>query len=402
MQPKYTADVVVVGAGLAGGATAHALIRRGLQVALLDGAPHITSKASGNAWGLLTPYLSTKRSTLEALYSAGYTFTHNLLRKYPRCATTFHQTGALQLPSTRRLAATIESQEPVLGAQLVHRVTSAEIRAISGIPVNSAALHIPDAGFLSPRHFIEGLLADTPSKLTLTLGAECCSIERDDTTWRIACTDGRTFICHSVVLCAAHETSALQLPSWLPLEAIRGQTTSVRSNGSSSGLRTVVSYGGYITPQVAGLHFLGAHYSHDDNELAPRSSDTDEMLRLNSHWLPALSLADAETAGPRVCFRTSTIDRLPYIGSLPDYTLFKEQVAQYRSGTNLATKVTCSPVPGIFVNVGHGSRGLISCPIGGEIIARAIVKEPLAELAHIAEITTPHRLPIVMCKSQRQ
>lgn len=402
MQSTLTVDVVVVGAGLAGGATAHALIRRGLQVALLDSAPHITSKASGNAWGLLTPYLSTKRSALEALYSAGYAFTHNLLREHPGSAISFHRTGALQLPSTRRLAATIESREPVLGAQLVHRVTSTEIPAISGIAVNSAALYIPDAGFLSPRQFIEGLLPDTPNKLTLTLGTECCSIERDDKTWRVACRGGSSFRCHSVVLCAAHETSALQLTSWLPLEAIRGQTTSVRSNGSSSGLRTVVSYGGYITPQVAGLHFLGAHYSHDDNEIAPRSSDTDEMLRCNSHWLPALSLGDAETNNPRVCFRTSTIDRLPYIGSLPDYALFKEQVAQYRSGTNLARKVTCTPLPGIFVNVGHGSRGLISCPIGGEIVARAIVKEPLAELAHIAEITTPHRLPIVMCKSQRQ
>jgi tRNA 5-methylaminomethyl-2-thiouridine biosynthesis bifunctional protein len=156
----------------------------------------------------------------------------------------------------------------------------------------------------------------------------------------------------------------------------------------------VVSYGGYITPDVAGAHFLGAHYSHGDDELTPRSSDTEEMLRLNAQWLPTLSLINGETTGTRVCFRTSTIDRLPYIGALPDYTDFKQLVAQYRSGTNLANKVTCAPIPGIFVNVGHGSRGLLSCPIGGEIIAREIVKEPLEDLACAAQVATPERLPL--------
>jgi tRNA 5-methylaminomethyl-2-thiouridine biosynthesis bifunctional protein len=394
MQSKQIVDVVVIGAGLAGGATAHALIRRGVQVALLDTAPQIASKGSGNAWGLLTPYLSTKRSTLESLYSAGYAFTHTLLREHPRCAMSFHRTGALQLPSTRRLAATIESGEPVLGAPLVHRVGAAESSTISGTAITSAALHIPDAGFLSPRQFIEGLLAEDSNRLTRALGAECCSLKFDDTTWTVSCTDQRSFLCHSVVVCAAHETSRLELTSWLPLEAIRGQTTGVRSNDSSRALHTVVSYGGYITPDVAGMHFLGAHYSHDDDELTPRSSDTEEMLRLNTQWLPALSLSNAETAGTRVCFRTSTIDRLPYIGALPNYAHWKELAAQYRSGTNLANKVTSAPIPGIFVNVGHGSRGLLSCPISGEIIARAIVKEPLGELARVAQITTPERLPL--------
>jgi tRNA 5-methylaminomethyl-2-thiouridine biosynthesis bifunctional protein len=147
------------------------------------------------------------------------------------------------------------------------------------------------------------------------------------------------------------------------------------------------------------MHFVGAHYSHKDDELTPRTADTTEIMSNNSEWLPTLSLRNAETRNPRVCFRTSTIDRLPYIGALPDYTLFQQQATQYRSGTHVASKVACEPIPGIFVNVGHGSRGLLSCPIGGEIIARQIAHEPLADLADVAEVTSPQRLPMRLHKT---
>ncbi len=400
MHSKHNFDVVVIGAGLAGCTTAYALLDRGLQVALVDSAPQVAAKASGNKWGLLTPYLSTKRSDLEALYSAGYAFTHTLLSKHPRCRESFHQTGALQLPSNRRLAAMTASAEAILGAPVVHRVKPTETLGIAGITIDSSALYVPDAGFLSPQGFVEQLLAVDSSRLTLALGAACCSIKRDKTTWVSLLKDGRSFLSNSVVVCAAHESATLELTSWLPLEAIRGQTICARSNDASRALRTVVSYGGYITPDVAGMHFIGAHYSHDDNELLPRVSDTEEMLRLSSKWLPTLSLATSEAFSPRaslnarVCFRTSTIDRLPYIGALPDYELFNRQIAQFRSGTNLANRVTFSPVSGIFVNVGHGSRGLLSCPVGAEIIARQIVNAPLAELANVAQITSPERLPL--------
>jgi glycine/D-amino acid oxidase-like deaminating enzyme len=46
-----------------------------------------------------------------------------------------------------------------------------------------------------------------------------------------------------------------------------------------------------------------------------------------------------------VSFRTSTHDRIPYIGAVdPRY-------------------------PGLFVTVGHGSRGLLSSMVGGELLA---------------------------------
>lgn len=393
MRSHTTFDVAVIGAGLAGGASAFALTRRGLRVLLVDAAPHIAAKGSGNRFGLLTPYLSAKRSPLETLYSAGYTFTQQLLQHHPLCAQSFSTTGALQLPSTQRLSALISSTQPILGAPRSHRVSATEASTIAGVVIPSSALHVADAGFLSPRHFIEGLLAESSPQLTLALNATCQHISSDGDTWRIRCTNAETFLSASVVVCTAFEASTLELTSWLPLEAIRGQTICISATENSSQLRSVLSYGGYLTPAVDGYHFLGAHYSHDDHESMPRDSDTETMLRQCRELFPELALSHRGSAHARVCYRTSTVDRLPYIGAVPNYASFKLRAAQYRSGTNLAKRIALERIPGIFVNVGHGSRGLLSCPIGGEIIARLITGEPLSELDEVSAITDPSRVP---------
>lgn len=399
MRSQHTFDVAVIGAGLAGGASAFALTRRGLRVLLVDAASHIAAKGSGNRCGLLTPYLSSKRSPLETLYSAGYSFTHHLLKRYPMCAQSFRATGALQLPSTQRLATLTGSTQPILGAPEVRRVSASDAATIAGVTIPASALHIPNAGFLSPPSFIEGLLAESTTRLTLALDSDCNNITPDGTEWRISCANGDTFRSASVVVCTAFEASKFKLTSWFPLEAIRGQTICIAATETSSRLRTVLSYGGYLAPAVDGYHFLGAHYSHDDYESSPRDTDTESMLRQCGELFPELSLSSTNAAHARVCFRTSTIDRLPYIGAVPDYESFSHHAAQYRSGTNLANKITLDTLPGLFVHVGHGSRGLLSCPIGGEIIARLITGEPLSELAEVASITDPSRVPWRLIKT---
>jgi tRNA 5-methylaminomethyl-2-thiouridine biosynthesis bifunctional protein len=395
-------DAAVIGAGLAGAASAFALAQRGLRVIVLDAAPHVAAKGSGNLFGLLTPYLSLTKSPPETLYGAGYSFTHSLLKNHAACAESFRATGSLQLPSTQRLANIVNSAAAILGAPTVSRMSTHDASSIAEVPIPSPALFIPDAGFLSPRSFVEGMLAECSGLVTLTLSTECREMSSEGASWQISCSNGETYSCPSVVVCAAHEASKLVPTSWLPLEAIRGQTLCVEATDTSSKLLSVLSYGGYLTPSVQGRHFLGAHYSHDDYDPLPRDADTETMLRECREWLPALSLSSTRASHSRVCFRTSTIDRLPYIGAVPDYPALVLQAAKYRSGTDLAKKITLEAIPGLFVNIGHGSRGLLSCPIGGEMIARLITGEPLRELKEVAALTTPSRVPWRLVKAKRE
>lgn len=388
-----TFDVAVIGAGLAGGSTAYALARRGARVVVIDSLPQVAGKSSGNLFGLITPYLAKKRSPHEALYAAGYSFTHDLLRSHSACAASFRATGALQLPSAQRLVSLLQSDEPILGAPHVRRVAASQASALAGIPIHSGALYIPDAGFLAPREFVTALLTHTSQAITLAVSAECTAIERDTDHWRIVLSQGGTVRTPVVVVCTAHEATRCAHTAWLPLEAIRGQTMCVTENVDSAALRCVISYGGYITPAVQHSHFIGAHYQHDDQELLPRDTDTISVLERCTEALPHLRFSLPYAHNARVCFRTSTFDRLPYIGAVPDYRSFLDSTSRYRSGTTIRDKVVVECYPGMYVNVGHGSRGLLSAPVGGEIVARLVTNEALENLAEISPLIDPARLP---------
>jgi tRNA 5-methylaminomethyl-2-thiouridine biosynthesis bifunctional protein len=171
----------------------------------------------------------------------------------------------------------------------------------------------------------------------------------------------------AVVLCSAHEISKLAPTSWVPLEAIRGQTVQARTSLASVPLRTVISYDGYITPEYDGVHFIGAHYRHNDMSEEPDQGDTSEILSRLYRTLPSIS--NLAVSSSRVCFRASTHDRMPYIGALP-----------------------LRDAPQLFINAGHGSRGLLTAPLGGEIIARLVHNEPLEDLEEAATIASAARL----------
>jgi tRNA 5-methylaminomethyl-2-thiouridine biosynthesis bifunctional protein len=390
--PSY-ADCIVIGAGLAGACTAYALAKRGGNILIIDAAPHLADKASGNRFGLLTPYISTRFSPLETLYSHGFLFSTSWLREEPAIANLFHHCGALQLPSTDRLARTLSEQTPLAGLDGVSRIDANQSNEASGIRVDSPAFHIPAAGFVSPRELVSRLITTYRDRISSILNCRAFSLTRNGDSWVVSCQDGSRWSATNVVICAAHEASQLSQSSWLPLEPVRGQTVSIQATTGSAPLRCVLAFGGYLTPSIEGSHFLGAHYRHSDSNETASTDDTNEIMAKCARWLPKTNFSTAHTVAPRVCFRTSTIDRLPYIGALPDLVSMKHEVAHFQSGTDIRKRVGIRNIPGLYVSLGHGSRGLLSCPLGGEIVARLIHNEDLCDHSAAAAVVSPSRLP---------
>lgn len=393
MHADTSCDVLIVGGGLAGSFTANAFALRGAQVTLLESGQNLACKASGNRFGLLTPYITTKPSPLEVLYSTGFVFSNALISRSEELAALIERCGALQLPATARLEAMLSSDEQLLGAPEITRLSSHDASSLSGIRIASSAFYIPQAGFIEPTKVIQRLVQKHSTRIHVYYHQHVMQINRSGALWQIACAHGKTYSSPIVVLCNAYEAAALAISAWLPLEAIRGQTISAASTSHSSGLRTVLTFGGYITPAVGGLHFVGAHYRHNDLNPDPSTADTSDILNRCEQWLPDAQLALTTAQDARVCFRTSTIDRLPYIGALPNFSEMELQATTYRSGTDLSARVPLTHHDGLYVHLGHGSRGLLSCPLGAEVIARLATREPLQELSAVSTIVTPDRLP---------
>lgn len=360
-------DALIIGGGLAGAGTARALARRGLSVLICESFPHLAAKASGNARGLLMPYVATHSSPPGRLYARGFRFTHSLLTNDLSSLDLFQQCGALQLPATKRLARLITESTACVGDSPIERLTAIEATERAGVTITTPSFFIEEAGFCKPAEITRALIDTAPLGITVWCSRRVISLSPEGSGWRITCEDGASAVGTHTVLCGAHEISLLPQTSWVPLEAIRGQTAQASASPQSRSLRTVISYDGYITPSYDGAHFVGAHYRHNDMNDAPSEEDTAEILSRLYRTFPTIS--DLQVASSRVCFRASTHDRMPYIGKLPSHE-----------------------TTSLFINAGHGSRGLITAPLGGELIARHITNESFGDLQEVASICSANRL----------
>ena len=95
--------------------------------------------------------------------------------------------------------------------------------------------------------------------------------------------------------------------------------------------------------------------------------------------LPSPSQPEETTSAfkvEKVGFRSTTPDYLPVVGPVIDKARFLTDFAPLRK--NAKHPFTQPPpfLEGLYVTAGHGSRGLITCPLAGELLASIINHEP--------------------------
>lgn len=391
MNTDQVSDVLIVGGGLAGAAVAYALAKRNIRSLIVERRSALSSGASGNRYGLLMPYISSSTSPTETLYSAGFSLSRNLLTQELGDDALFIASGGLQLPSSARLKKLLSATTPLCSSEYVERVASDEASEISSYPLAEGGFFVSKGGYVSPPTLVSTLIARFPSHISVRCGAEVVGIVRQDNSWSAQLSTGTRLSAERVVISSAFEAASLAICSWLPLEPIRGQTIIVKSSPDSEKLRTLLCFDGYITPAQGGEHLIGAIYKHGDLSHDVSDDDSRAIITRCNRAVPQLRIDNSSLISARACFRTSTFDRLPYIGALPDFEGMCKAARPYQSGTDLTQRVPLRFHPGIFVSLGHGSRGLLSCPLAGEIIARNINGEEQLSLCEAARITAAER-----------
>ncbi|TNF17807.1 MAG: FAD-dependent oxidoreductase, partial [Pseudomonadales bacterium] len=200
-----------------------------------------------------------------------------------------------------------------------------------------------------------------------------------------------------VVLACAAEIGRLLPAANLPLKRIRGQISRLPASDASRALRTVVCAEGYVAPPREGEHTLGASFDFHSDDLTPSVAEhagnlalleaisTDLSQRLGA---PAL---DPATLQGRAAFRCTSPDYLPLVGPLAEQSAFAEAYAVLARDARQVPDAPCPWLPGLYINSGHGSRGLITAPLSGELIAAWLNGEPLPVPREVAEASHPNR-----------
>ncbi|WP_440810966.1 bifunctional tRNA (5-methylaminomethyl-2-thiouridine)(34)-methyltransferase MnmD/FAD-dependent 5-carboxymethylaminomethyl-2-thiouridine(34) oxidoreductase MnmC [Pseudomonas syringae] len=388
---------LVIGAGLAGCATAESLAQRGWHVSLLERHAAPAQEASGNPQGVLYLKLSAHGTTLSQLILSGFGYTRRLLERLQR-GVDWDACGVLQLTFDDKEALRQKQLAEAFPDTLLHLLDQPQAEARSGIALNSGGLFYPEGGWVHPPALCHAQAAHP--NIRLITHRQALELRRVDDQWQVWGGEQLIDSASVVVLAGAADIKQFSQSAELPLKRIRGQITRLPQTQASTALRSVVCAEGYVAPARLGEHTLGASFDFNSTDLTPNLADHLDNLGLlreiSADLTARLEAADLphEQLQGRAAFRCTSPDYLPIVGPLADRDRFVQTYAALSKDARQVPDIACPWLDGLYVNSGHGSRGLITAPLCAELIAAWLDNEPLPLPRSVAEACHPNRFAL--------
>lgn len=394
-------EAVVIGAGLAGCHTARALAERGWQVAVVDAAPQVASGASGNPQGIVYGKLSPDSDALPQFNLAALRHAQQFYAPYWARGDLGTRCGVLVLPRHQN---EVQLQQRVAArfardSDFLRLLSRDDASALAGVSLPSGGLFYPNLGWLLPTELCRALLDH--ANITVSTGINISALHYDSSgqCWQLDSPQGKVAESANVVVANSYHALTFEQIRQLPLKAIRGQLSYF--SDEKIPLKTVVCGDGYIAPAhkigAALLQSFGATFTlHEQRpEVLPADhhSNLDSISTLFSGPTPQGEQVIAQLQG-RTAFRCSTPDYLPLVGPAPDYPAFVNRYGLLSRNARTPIHEAGCFLPGLYLNVGHGSRGLAYAALTAEILAAQMNAELLPVARDLATALNPGRFII--------
>ena len=422
-QPQLAPEqrhAIVIGAGLAGCASAASLAARGWRVTLIEQHREIAQEASGNAQGILYLKLSAHKTALSRFILSGFGYIRRLLEALSNPQTADSATGQDPLGQddwamcgVLQLAYTDKEQhrQTELAAHfpqdLLYAVNPAQASELVGVPLEQGGLFFPEAGWINPPALCRVL--NQHPLITLKSAQKAISLVQQDGNWQVHSDDGLIAAAPVAVLCNAAEVAQFSQSQYFPLRRIRGQTTQLPSTPISQAIKSVISGEGYIAPARRGTHTIGASFNFAANSQTATLAENRSNLALLHQLAPSFKLhwasesVDLTALTGHAAFRCTSNDYLPIVGPLAEYETFLQTYADLRKDARLPLQQPCPWHSGLYINTAHGSRGLLSAPLAAELLSAWICAEPLPLPVELAQQCHPNRFPLrTLMRNQAQ
>lgn len=386
---------VVIGAGIAGASVARSLAERGFNVQVMERHALPAQEASGNPAGIVLPVLSRTGNALSHLTRLGMAYAQQRMTALMRedARVDWQPSGVLRLARNPRHAAQQEkiAAQQDFSPEFARWVSAEEGSTLVGVPVEQPGWWFAGGGAVCPPALVRALLQH--EGIALRTGVDVGQLRREADEWSVLDARGTVLArSENVVLANAHDALAL-LPDMyaaqaLPLAAIRGQislTPMMDDAQDWTRLHAVACREGYVIPARDGQVCFGASFAHQASGREPSEAEHQGNIeRLQAIFPQAKSLHSAQLAG-RVSYRCATPDRVPMLGPLHDALAFRERFASLHLDGSPRHFAQADVLPGLWLNVGHGARGLVWAGVLGEALACMMSGETQAlpqELIH--------------------
>jgi len=388
---------LVIGAGLAGCASTASLAARGWQVSLLERHADLAQEASGNPQGVLYLKLSAHGTALSQMIVSGFGHTRRLLEHLHR-GHDWDDCGVLQLAFDAKEAERQAKLAAAFASDLLQPLDRLQAQAIAGIALEHGGLFYPEGGWVHPPALCRWQAAHP--QVQLLAHREVLQLRKVDQLWQAW--DGETLLASApvVILAGAAQIKQFAQSADLPLKRIRGQITRLAQTPQSQSLGTVVCAEGYVAPARLGEHTLGASFDFKSDDLTPTTAEhlgnLDMLKDISPDLVERLHISelDPEQLQGRAAFRCTSPDYLPIVGPLADSQAFTQAYGALAKDARQVPDHACPWLEGLYVNSGHGSRGLITAPLSGELLAAWLDNEPLPLPRSVAEACHPNRFAL--------
>jgi D-amino-acid dehydrogenase len=363
-------DVIVIGGGIVGTATAYHLVRGGAKTLLIDRRD--AGRATDAGAGILSA--ETYRGDSEAWFN----FALEAAGDYPQLIAALEPFAEGDLGYGRCPKATVavdedeiapfeKARRAVLERQhrggrpaadaLYEVVPESMHRLFPALAAVRGALYFADSARVDGRRLSAALMgAARAHGLTERHGSVEKLVVRDAMAAGVI-VDGETVASKVVVIAGGAWSSSFEqeLGTRIPVEPQRGQLVHLRVSDADTADWPIIEgfRGHYIVPWPNGHVVAGATRETGSGfAVEPTDSARHEVLTEAYRLLPCLRTA--EVLEVRVGLRPLSADRLPLLGPVPR-------------------------VAGVMLATGHGSTGLQLGPYSGKVVAGLILGTPVCD-----------------------
>jgi glycine oxidase len=367
-------DVVVIGGGAIGCATAWELARRGAKVALLER----NTTAGGATWaaaGMIAPFMETEADpAFQRLATASY-------ERYPRFVEALRAAADVDVEFEVRgkLHVAFDEQELHALGELGRRGIEFDVQPLDAAGVHRLEPHVTMAALggllvrrdatVNNRRLGSALWsAATAAGVRIYPGACACEVRTTlagaaRVASEVTLERGSTVATGAVVIAAGAWSAEIGgLPEPLPIRPVRGQMLALDARGapgsrrarSSVIERVIMTADCYIIPRLDGTILVGATVEEAGFAPGPTPRGVRQLADAGMRAVPAL--ADLPIAESWFGFRPAAPDALPILGEDPD-------------------------VRGVIHASGHYRNGILLTPITAEIVADVVMgRSPVVQI----------------------
>lgn len=380
--------VIIIGAGIAGASTAHALAKRGIEVTVLDAA-EIASGASGNHQGLLYAKISAADTAQNQLLRLAFPFTLAHLQRHFADKNFWDDCGLLQLAFDDK---EYQRQQKLLqGDSYPIENWQDCVANASSIWQEQQGLWWAQGAWVSPPLWVQALLQHPNIRIHTHQKVSHFSWQQNQ--WQVyTATD--CFQASHVIVCAGSLSDVFTQTESLNLRRIRGQVAYVNSQADIH-IPHAITAQHYFTPAFQNRHTFGASFVLNDEDtkfrVAEHQHNLNGLQQLSSQL--AASCASQQAQG-RASVRADSIDHLPILGPLGDAIAMQHTYAKLSQDKHYFIEAKCPYYPNLWTNTAHGTRGMVTAPICAESLARRLCQENDILPQSLQDALHPNRLLI--------